>query len=105
MTVVIPDEAVTNVIAPAPQPKRGKRQSPQQAVGVSRGGWFVRITIIVVVALWLIPTLGVLITSFRPADLANRTGWWTVFAHPFQAGAWTLENYSAVLSTNGFSNA
>ena len=64
-----------------------------------------RITIIVVVLIWLIPTMGVLITSFRPADLANRSGWWTVFAHPFRAGEWTLENYGAVLTTNGFNNA
>ena len=56
-----------------------------------------RITIVVVVLIWLIPTLGVLITSLRPQDAANRTGWWTVFADPFDAGEWTLENYRTVL--------
>jgi alpha-glucoside transport system permease protein len=69
------------------------------------GGWFVRITILVVVVLWIIPTLGVLISSFRPADLVNTTGWWTVFGHPFQAAEWTLENYRSALSTGGFGNA
>lgn len=102
MTVVLPDEPVASV-APVAKPKR-KHESPH-AVGVTRGGWFVRITVIVVVLIWLIPTIGVLITSFRPADLANRTGWWTALAHPFRAGDWTLENYSSVLSANGFSNA
>jgi alpha-glucoside transport system permease protein len=47
----------------------------------------------------------VLITSFRPEDLVNTTGWWTVFAHPFQDAAWTLENYRTALSAEGFGNA
>jgi alpha-glucoside transport system permease protein len=70
-----------------------------------RSSWFVRITVLVIVLLWLIPTVGVLITSFRPEDLVNSTGWWTVFAHPFQDAAWTLENYRTALSAEGFGNA
>ena len=46
-----------------------------------------------------------LITSFRPEDLVDTTGWWTVFAHPFQDAAWTLENYRTALSAEGFGNA
>jgi alpha-glucoside transport system permease protein len=64
--------------------------------------WFVRITIIVVVILWLIPTLGVLITSFRDADAVDTTGWWTVLAHPFRGSQWTLENYRQALDSQGF---
>ncbi len=70
-----------------------------------RGSWFVRITVLVIVLLWLIPTVGVLITSFRPEDLVESTGWWTVLAHPFQDAAWTLENYRTALSAEGFGNA
>ncbi|HJS26031.1 MAG TPA: carbohydrate ABC transporter permease [Actinomycetota bacterium] len=70
-----------------------------------RGGWFVRITIVVIVILWTIPTLGVLITSFRPEDAVNTTGWWTVFAHPFRAAEWTFENYRVALDQGGFGNA
>jgi alpha-glucoside transport system permease protein len=70
-----------------------------------RGGWFVRITILVVVLLWVIPTLGVLISSFRPADLVESTGWWTIFAHPFKAAEWTFQNYRTALSQGGFGNA
>ena len=72
---------------------------------VRHGGWFVRITIIVVVLIWLIPTLGVLVTSFRPEDLVNTTGWWTALAHPFHAAAWTLDNYREALDTGGLQNA
>ena len=61
-------------------------ETPQQnrkgdGLGVHKGGWFVRITILVVVLIWLIPTAGVLITSFRPEALSERTGWWTALAN------------------------
>ena len=55
--------------------------------------------------LWLVPAAGVLITSFRPEYLVDTTGWWTVFAHPFRAGEWTLENYRQALDAGGFQNA
>ena len=77
-----------------------------KGVGEARGGgWFVRITILVVAVLWLIPALGVLITSFRDQGLVNTTGWWTALAHPFQAGEWTLENYRTALDSGGLGNA
>src|SRR5439155_15049368 len=69
------------------------------------GGWFVRIMILVVVVIWIIPTVGVLISSFRPPDLVESTGWWTVFAHPFRLAEWTLQNYRSARSTGGFRNA
>jgi alpha-glucoside transport system permease protein len=70
-----------------------------------RGGWFVRIAVLVVVVIWLIPTIGVLITSFRPELLSDRTGWWTTLAHPFRSGEWTLDNYRSALDAGGFTNA
>ena len=82
--------------------KPAKKEAP---VGVKKGGWFVRITIIVVVVIWLIPTVGVLVTSFRPERLVDTTGWWTALGHPWRAGEWTLDNYRSVLDAGGFSNA
>jgi alpha-glucoside transport system permease protein len=71
---------------------------------VRQGGLFVRISILVVCALWLVPAAGVLVTSFRHADAVNTTGWWTAFAHAFDAGEWTLENYRTALDL-GLGNA
>jgi alpha-glucoside transport system permease protein len=79
--------------------------SPSGSPNARHSSWFVRITIIIVVALWLIPTLGVLITSLRPEALSVRTGWWTTLAHPFRSGEWTLENYREALDAGGFKNA
>jgi alpha-glucoside transport system permease protein len=81
-----------------PMPARGDNE-PRS------GSWFVRITVIVIVILWLIPTLGVLITSFRPEALVDSTGWWTVFAHPFRTAGWTLDNYRQALDAGGLGNA
>ena len=85
--------------APAPAPQKDRLED------AGRGGWFLRITIIVIVILWTIPTLGVLITSFRPEDAVNASGWWTALAHPFRATEWTLENYRIALGQGGFGNA
>jgi alpha-glucoside transport system permease protein len=88
---------------PVSQPLEGTGKS--MPLESKQSGWFVRITILVVVVLWLIPTAGVLITSFRPEQLADTTGWWTALAQPFEAGAWTLENYRLALDAGGFGNA
>src|SRR5206468_7318558 len=81
-------------------------ESPPKGVGEGgRGGWFPRIVILVVAILSLIPAVGVLITSFREPDLVKTTGWWTVFAHPFQIGQWTLANYRTALDSGGLGNA
>src|ERR687897_3415713 len=92
----------------APLPEEVEAEAPPpsgDADEVRRGGWSVRITILVIVALWLIPTVGVLVTSFRPESVVNETGWWTVFAHLFDSGQWTLQNYRDALDTGGFENA
>jgi alpha-glucoside transport system permease protein len=44
--------------------------------------------------LWLIPTIGVLINSFRSADAITSSGWWTVLTAP---SGLSLDNYSQVL--------
>ncbi|CAN7447022.1 carbohydrate ABC transporter permease [Microbacterium maritypicum] len=50
---------------------------------------------IVIAFLWTIPTLGLFISSFRPRDQIQTTGWWTFFADPQV----TLENYVDVLQS------
>ncbi|MDT5036587.1 MAG: alpha-glucoside transport system permease protein [Micromonosporaceae bacterium] len=54
--------------------------------------------IIVLTVLWTLPTVGLLVTSFRPAGQVAATGWWTVFTHP----SLTLSNYHTVLFVGGY---
>jgi len=67
--------------------------------------WPVKLVILGIVILWIVPTLGLLITSLRPRADIDTTGWWTVFGHLFDKTTWTFENYSEVLGQRGFSNA
>jgi alpha-glucoside transport system permease protein len=62
------------------------------------------LTVGVIAFIWTIPTLGLLINSFREPRLIRESGWWTVLSNPFDAAEWTLGNYRRVLD-DGFGNA
>ncbi len=66
--------------------------------------WMVKIIVVTIAVLWLVPSLGLLVTSFRPElDIAS-SGWWTVFAD-LRNTEWTLANYERVITADGMGNA
>lgn len=65
----------------------------------------VRIAVLLICFFWSLPTVGLLISSFRTESAVDETGWWTVFVHPFDATRWTLENYANVLLADGMGSA
>lgn len=67
--------------------------------------WPVKLVLLVIVIIWMIPTIGLLVTSFRPTDSINATGWWTAFGNLFDSAEWTFQNYRDVLTRQGFGNA
>ena len=50
---------------------------------------------------WLVPTLGLLVTSFRSPENIFDSGWWTVFADLFDVDQYTFENYMQVITKQG----
>jgi alpha-glucoside transport system permease protein len=54
---------------------------------------FATVTAIVIAVLWTVPTAGLFISSFRPANDIRENGWWNFFTDP----AVTLDNYGEVL--------
>ncbi|HJE60364.1 MAG TPA: carbohydrate ABC transporter permease, partial [Nocardiopsis listeri] len=48
---------------------------------------------LVVAVVWTLPTAGLFVSSFRPAEQIRTTGWWTFFSDPTV----TLDNYRDVL--------
>lgn len=76
--------------------RRGERRAERGvAAGTKRkltSRW-ATLAALVIAVLWTLPTFGLFITSFRPRDLIQSTGWWTVFEN----WGWTLDNYATAL--------
>ncbi len=53
------------------------------------------LAIIIMVIMWLVPTLGLFITSFRSREAVRTTGWWTVFARSQTVGKTEYDTYCA----------
>ena len=70
---------------------------------VSRGP--LHIAIIGVALLWMIPTAGLLVSSFRDKrdiGCAGCSGWWKAFQHPFD---FTVQNYREALDQNAMAES
>jgi alpha-glucoside transport system permease protein len=79
-------------------PKTMKRSAGGHGEGnPAKAGWFTRITLVVLCFLWLVPTFGLFVTSFRSVGDANTTGWWTLFTHPSSWGNLTFSNYTKAI--------
>ncbi|HJU00216.1 MAG TPA: carbohydrate ABC transporter permease [Actinomycetes bacterium] len=70
-------------------PKGTERAAP----GAGKASWVVKIVMLVLCVLWLVPTVGIIVTSFRTPDAALSSGWWTVITSPLDFTQWTISNY------------
>jgi alpha-glucoside transport system permease protein len=70
---------------------------PTTAMGrikVLLGRGAVQITLAIVALFWLVPGIGLLVTSLRPVRTYAESGWWNVLSKPSEL---TLENYVDLL--------
>ncbi|SCD60620.1 carbohydrate ABC transporter membrane protein 2, CUT1 family [Streptomyces sp. TverLS-915] len=86
----------------APRGRPGKGESfAARAARVAAGG-VLRIFLLAVAVFWLVPTIGLLISSLRsPSDIAD-DGWWKVFTSPAQL---TIENYGNLLDNSAITHS
>jgi len=56
----------------------------------------INLTVLFLIVIWTLPTVGLFITSFRSKDAIQTSGWWTVFGQ-LGSGQFTLDNYDQVL--------
>ena len=80
-------------IVPIPQ-SEGPKPTIPTAVKKSLSSPWASGFVILLTVLWTIPTFGLLVTSLRPSEDANNSGWWTIFTNP----SFTIGNYSEVLT-------
>jgi alpha-glucoside transport system permease protein len=72
----------------------------QQGRGVSRV--LLHVIIVALIVLWIVPTLGLFVNSFRPAADVSASGWWNALFPPWD---FTLDNYSRVIAANDLGDA
>ena len=97
---------VTPTAVPGPVKERKAMKGGGGAVAnQGKANWVVKLALVVICFLWVVPIIGLLITSLRTEDAANTSGWWTVLANPFNFTQWTLENYSQVATESNMLRA
>jgi alpha-glucoside transport system permease protein len=60
------------------------------------------VTVGIVMALWLVPTFGLIVNSFRTVRDMTQAGWWTTL---FPPANFTLASYQSIFQTPGFSDS
>jgi alpha-glucoside transport system permease protein len=88
-------------------PKVSQRKTPERGEGnPAKAGWGTKVFLTVLCVLWMVPIIGTLVTSFRPLDDANGTGWWEVFTNPGEnLGNLTFDNYTRAWENSNMGNA
>ncbi|HHT11692.1 MAG TPA: carbohydrate ABC transporter permease [Propionibacterium sp.] len=69
--------------------------TPMQKVLRLLNNSIVNVVLAIVAIFWLVPTVGLLLTSLRSAGDNAASGWWNVFTKPAEL---TLDNYANLLS-------
>ena len=82
-TTPTPGQVVAGGLAEQGEPRAPRKLTRLEKRAIATKGklsspWASGIAIIIAI-LWTIPSLGLLITSFRPQDDIRKSGWWTVF--------------------------
>ena len=86
-----------NIPAPVPPdgPPGGKSAKGKLGSAAAKAGPVVKVIVWAMVAIWTLPTVGLLVTSFRPTE-QQFNGWWNVLSNPTQL---TIQNYRDALTT------
>lgn len=58
--------------------------------------------VVFIMLIWLVPTFGLFVSSFRPAQDIKATGWWTGLLPPWH---FTIANYQSVIDAQGIGQA
>ncbi|MEV6196046.1 carbohydrate ABC transporter permease [Streptomyces sp. NPDC051920] len=80
----------------------GARPSLGSRIASGLGGTVVRVFLVLVGLFWLVPTIGLLLSSLRSSEDMSGSGWWKVFSAPSQL---TVDNYQKLLENSDITNS
>jgi alpha-glucoside transport system permease protein len=91
--------SVVTAAPPAAPPARPQavRTRWSQRISANVGTAGLNVAVIALTLAWIVPTLALLVNSFRQGGAFNTSGWWTALAPPY---AFTLDSYRAVLGAS-----
>jgi alpha-glucoside transport system permease protein len=96
----------TTVIDETPKASERKKGPDRGEGNPAKAGWATRTFLTLLCVAWMVPIIGTLVTSFRPLDDANNSGWWQVFTHPGKyLGNLTLDNYQRAWENSNMGQA
>ncbi len=78
------------------------RESLGSRLAAAASGGLVRVFLIVVGLFWLVPTIGLLLSSLRSPEDMSASGWWKVFSQPSQL---TFHSYKTLLENSDITNS
>ncbi|MFF4821479.1 carbohydrate ABC transporter permease [Streptomyces sp. NPDC001312] len=87
--------------APVPEAVKAKPSLGSRLAEAVSGG-ALRVFLIVVGLFWLVPTIGLLLSSLRAPEDMSASGWWTVFSKPAQL---TFGSYRKLLENGDITDS
>jgi alpha-glucoside transport system permease protein len=78
------------------------KQSLGSRLAEAVGGGVLRVFLIVVGLFWLVPTIGLLLSSLRAPEDISASGWWKVFTEPSQI---TFDSYAKLLENEDITSS
>jgi alpha-glucoside transport system permease protein len=79
-----------------------QRRTPLQRLTDWASGGVTNFIVILIMLVWLVPTFGLLVSSFRPAQDIKSSGWWSGLLPPWH---FTIANYQSVINAQGLGQA
>jgi alpha-glucoside transport system permease protein len=93
---------MTTNLSAAPVEVVKARQSLGSRITGRIGGGVLRVFLLVVGLFWLVPTIGLLLSSLRAPEDMGASGWWKVFSEPSQL---TVDSYQKLLENGDITSS
>ena len=86
----------------SPKSSRARTRPPPSAILRFLAKAPIHIILVIIGVLWLVPTLGLFLTSLLDPSQFTEQGWWNIISKPSLA---TLDNYDKVFNTEAITSA